>query len=106
MSHRRMTPALTEESQESKLISLAFRQAQEQLEAGTASSQIVTHFLKLGSSRNDLEMKKIDLETKLIDAKIAAEESGQQIPELYLEVVQALKRYTAPIPGESDEVIF
>ena len=106
MSQHRMTPALTEESQESKLVSLAFRQAQTQLEEGIASSQIVVHFLRLGSKRADLEMRKIELEGLLIEEKIAAEKSGQQIQELYLEVVKALKSYTYSPPGEPDDNIF
>ena len=101
-----MTPASNEEAEESKLVSLAFRQAERQLQDGTASSQVVTHFLKLGSRRAKVELTKLELEGRLIEEKIAAEKSGQHINELFTEVIEALKRYTYTPPGDPNADTF
>ena len=53
---RKMRPALTPEARENQLISLAVDLVEQRLIDGTASSQETTHFLKLGSMKNRLEM--------------------------------------------------
>ena len=105
MAEPTMTPPLNDESQETKLIALAFRQSQEQLEDGTASSQIVTHFLRLGSLKAKVELEKLELENRLLEEKILAERSGQQLNEMFAEVLAALKSYTYS-PGESDADVY
>jgi hypothetical protein len=105
MDEPTMTPPLNDESQETKLVALAFKQAQEQLEDGSASSQIVTHFLRLGSLRAKIELEKLDLENRLLEEKILAERSGQQLNEMFAEVLAALKSYTYS-PGESDANLY
>ena len=105
MDEPTMTPPLNDESQETKLIALAFRQSQEQLEDGTASSQIVTHFLRLGSLKAKVELQKLLLENQLLEEKILAERSGQQLNEMFAEVLAALKSYTYS-PGESDADVY
>lgn len=106
MKERSMTPALNDESQESKLISLAFKQAQRELEEQTASSQVVTHFLRLGSQRAKVELRKLELENKLLEEKILSERSGQELTNMLGEVLAALKSYSYSPPGDSDVDIF
>jgi len=96
-----MTPPLNDTSQENKLVALALKQAQGQLEAGTASSQIITHFLRLGSLRAQVEVEKLELENRLLEEKIQAEQAGQRITEMVGEVLEALKNYSYAPPGGS-----
>ena len=100
MTKQTMTPAITDEAMENKLVALALKQAQGQLEEGTASSQIMTHFLKLGSLRHQVELEKIRLDSKLVEEKILAERSGQQSNEMMVEVLEALKSYSYAPPEE------
>jgi len=98
-----ITPPSTDEAAEAKLIALAFAQAQKELENQTASSQVVSHFLKLGSQRAQVELAKLELENRLLEEKIAAERSGAQINEMFTEVMAALKSYTVSPPGVDDD---
>ena len=69
-STRKRQPALSPEAHESRMIELAMKRAEQQLEDGTASAQVIVHFLKLGTSREQIEQEKIDLEKKLLEAKV------------------------------------
>ena len=53
-SSKKIRPALTPEARELQMISLAVDLAERQLLEGTASSQVITHYLKLGSSERSL----------------------------------------------------
>jgi hypothetical protein len=99
MTKKNMTPPITDEGQETKLVALALNQAQKYLEEGTASSQIVTHFLRLGSLKAQVELEKLELENRLLEEKILAERSGQQLNEMFGEVLAALKSYSYT-PGD------
>lgn len=98
---RRMRPALTPEAREQQLVSLAVDLAEQQLMDGTASSQVITHFLKLGSSRADLERAKLEHETKLLEAKTEALQSQKNMEELYSQAIAALKSYGPS--GDTDD---
>lgn len=92
---RKMRPALTPEAREQQLVSLAVDLAEQQLIDGTASSQVITHFLKLGSSKADLERAKLEHETKLLEAKTEAIQSQKNMEELYSQAIAALKSYSS-----------
>lgn len=100
-SKGKMRPALTPESRENQLISLAVDLAEKRLREGTASSQEVTHFLKLGSTKAVLEREKLLEENKLLRAKTKALEASEQAAVKYEEVVKALLRYSGH--GDVDE---
>ena len=72
-------PALTPESRENQLIALAVNLAEQQLRDGTASSQVITHYLKLGSTKADLEREKLKRENELLRAKTENLESTKHI---------------------------
>ncbi len=91
---RRRRPALTPEGRESQLISLAADMAEEQLRAGTASAQVVTHFLKAGSIRDQLEKERLRNENLLISAKLEQMASGQRIEAMYEEALNAMRSYS------------
>ncbi|MBP5704234.1 MAG: hypothetical protein J6X12_05995 [Paludibacteraceae bacterium] len=98
-TQRKMRPALSPEARENQLIALAIDLAERQLAEGTASSQVITHYLKLGSTKEKLEREKLEEENKLLRAKTEALQSAQHIDEMYAKAVSAMKRYS----GQNDE---
>ena len=68
----RPLPALDPESRENQLISLAVNLAEEKLRDGTASNQLIVHYLKLGSTKERLEKEKLEKENELLKAKTEA----------------------------------
>lgn len=90
---RKIRPALSPEARESQLISLAVDLAEQQLLDGTASSQVITHFLKLGTSRAELEKEKLKKENAVLDAKAKAYQSGEEMKELYENAIKAMRDY-------------
>lgn len=98
---RNSRPALTPEARENQLISLAVNLAEKQLQEGTASSQVITHYLKLGSTRERLERERLEEENKLLKAKTEAIQSSKRVEELYINALNAMKNYSGQ--GESDE---
>ncbi len=93
-SSKRIRPALTPEARENQLISLAVDLAEKQLQEGTASAQVITHYLKLGSTREQLEKEKIKKENKLLEEKAKAYQSAEELKELYADALDAMKRYS------------
>ena len=95
-------PALTPESRELQLIALAVDLAEQQLRDGTASSQVISHFLKLGSSRAELEREKLARVNELLRAKADSLQADQRKEEMFREAIEAMRRYQG-VGGESDE---
>ena len=93
-SDKRIRPALTPEARENQLIALAVDLVQQRLIDGSASSQETTHFLKLGSMKNQLEMEKLREENKLLKAKTESIQSAKRVEELYAEAINAMRRYS------------
>ena len=100
-SSRKRRPALSPEARENQLISLAVDLAEKQLQEGTASSQVITHYLKLGSSKERLEKEKLEEENKLLRAKTENLQSQKRVEELYSEAIKAMRNYAGQ--GETDE---
>lgn len=100
-SSQRMRPALTPEARENQLISLAVDLAEQQLREGTASSQVITHYLKLGSTREKLERERLEEENKLLKAKTENLQSMRKVEELYAEALKAMRNYGGK--GEPDD---
>lgn len=90
----RPRPATTPEGRENQLVAQAIDLAERQIQAGTASSQVITHFLKLGSTREQLEQERLEHENELTRVKIEAIESQKRVEELYLEALQAMRSYS------------
>ena len=102
-SKKRMRPALTPEARENRLISLAMDNAEEQLLNRTASSQVVTHYLKLGTQKYQMEIEKLKKENELLRAKTEAIESAKHIEELYADAIKAMQRYSGHGDADADE---
>lgn len=96
-----MRPALTPEARENQLISLATDLAEKQLREGTASSQVITHYLKLGSTKERLEKEILEKQKDLIVAKTESYQSSKEIKELYKDALDAMRRYSGH--GDEDE---
>ena len=102
-SDKKIRPALTPEARENQLIALAVDLVQQRLLDGSASSQETTHFLKLGSMKNQLEMEKLREENKLLKAKTESIQSAKRVEELYAEAINAMRRYSGNSNTNADE---
>lgn len=91
-------PATTPEGRETEMVSLAHDLAEKQIRNGTASSQVITHFLKLGSSRERLEQQRLEHENELTRVKIEAVESQKRVEELYKNALNAMRSYSGQEP--------
>lgn len=90
----RPRPATTPDARETQMIELADQLAERQLREGTASAQVITHFLKLGSSRERMEQYKLELETELVKAKTDQIAGMQRQEEIYKKALTAMHAYS------------
>ena len=86
-------PALSSATRENQLIALAVDLAEQQLREGTASSQVISHFLKLGSSIANLEKERLKNEVTLMKAKTESIKAAKNIESLYKEAINAMRSY-------------
>ena len=100
-SSRRVRPAIGPEARENQLIARAYDLAEQRLIDGTATSQEVTHFLKLGARKARLELEILEEQKKLITAKTEALKSQKEVEKLYAEALKAMRNYNGQ--GEPDE---
>lgn len=98
---RRIRPALSPEARENQLVSLAVDLAEKQLLEGTASSQVIVHYLKQGTLKEKLERERLEEENKLLRAKTEAINSTKRSEELMKEAIAAFRSYSGH--GDSDE---
>lgn len=86
-------PAMDPEARENQLIALAVDLAEKQLREGTASAQVITHYLKLATTREKMEKDILEKQLALIEAKTENLKSAKRIEELYTEAMDAMKAY-------------
>lgn len=98
---QKMRSAIDPENRENQMIALAVNLAEQQLRDGTASSQVITHFLKLGTTKAELEKEKLRRENEVLSAKAKAYQSGEEMKELYENAIKAMRDYAGQ--GEPDE---
>lgn len=91
---RKRPPARTPEARENQMVALAVELAEKQLMNGTASSQVITHFLKIGSTKEKIEKEILLKQKDLISAKTEAIQSGKDVKELYKEALKAMQLYS------------
>lgn len=91
--------AFDPEVRQQQLVSKAYDLAEKQLEEGTASAGVITHFLKMGTKRDELELAKLQKESELVNAKAEQIHQQQTSQELTQMAIDAIKRYS----GSSDE---
>lgn len=93
---RRRPPATTPEERERQLTAQAYDYAERQFAKGEASSQIVTHFLKAGSSKEKLELEKLRGENALLKAKVEQLATMANQSELLEKAIAAMTSYRSP----------
>ncbi len=91
----RQRPAINPEARENQMIALAVDLAEKQLQSGKASSQVITHFLKLGSTKEKIEQEILREQKKLISAKTDAIQSAKKVEELYSNALNAMRSYSS-----------
>lgn len=101
---RKRVPAQTAEARENQMISLAVDLAEKQLLEGTASSQVITHFLKLGSSKERLEKKILEEQVDLLKAKTEALQSARRAEELFADAMKAFAIYRGDSSADDQNV--
>lgn len=99
----RTRPALTPEARENQLIALAMNVAEQQMLDGTASPQLIAHFLKAGSTKGRFEVEKLRRENELLEAKTESIKSAQRTEELYSEALAAMRSYGGSMFGQQDD---
>lgn len=102
-STRRMRPASTPEARQAQLISLAYDEAEKQLREGTASSQVISHFLKMGSTREQIELEKLKKENAVLEAKAEAYKSAENMESLYKQAINAMMSYSGQTSENDNE---
>lgn len=100
---KRFRPATTPEGRENQLISLAVDLVEKKLRDGTASSQEITHLLKLGSSRERLEQERLRGEVEINKAKKEMMESAKRVEELYGKALLAMRSYSGQDPMDEED---
>lgn len=94
---RKAAPAVDPEARENQLMSLAVDQAEEMLLEHRAPTQIVVHYLKLATTKNQLEKEKLRKENILLEAKANAIESAARSEELYSRAIEAMREYSGSV---------
>lgn len=95
--------AKTPEGREAQLVGMAEKEAARRIMNGTASSQLLTHFLKLGTEREKLERERIRQQNRLDEAKILQIESEEKAEKKYQEAVNAMKKYSGYYEEDIDD---
>lgn len=98
---RQLRPATTPEARENQMISYAVDLAERQLIEGTASSQVIVHYLRLGSTKEKIEKEILEKQKELISAKTEALQSAKRVEELYANALKAMRSYNGG--DDSDE---
>ena len=93
---RSISPALDPEAREKQMIAYAVDLAEEQLRNGTASSQIITHYLKLATENARLERENLRYDIEYKRAKTKLMESQQNMEKMYTEAIAAMRDYAMP----------
>ena len=89
----RRRPARTAEERQDQLINLAIDEAERQISKGIATSQIITHYLKLATEREKAEITRIQGEIALQKAKIEAMAGQARQEQMFKDAVAAFRGY-------------
>lgn len=92
--------ATTPEVREQELISLSMDLAEQQLRDGTASPSVITHFLRMGSTREELEQQLLEERRINLTAKTHMIESSENVEKLYQEAIAAMRIYNGTYENE------
>lgn len=90
-------------AREAQMISLATDLAYKQLKNGTASSQVITHYLKLGTQREKIEREMLEKQKELIEEKTNAIKAAKRNEELYEKAIRQMKRYSGIFEDDQND---
>jgi hypothetical protein len=76
--------------------------AEKQIDNGTASAQVISHFLKVGSSREHLEQQLLEETIALKAAQRENMASAARVEELYEAAIGAMRAYSGQPPIDPD----
>lgn len=93
-----MRPALNPEARDNQLIALSVDLAEKQLREGTASSQVIVHYLKLAANR-----EKTRLENELLKAKTQSLKSSEESKKIYEEALKVFAAYAGSGVNRQDD---
>lgn len=96
---RRRT-AKSPEARENQMIALAQELAEKQLREGTASAQVITHYLKLATTKEKLEQEMLKKEIELKSVKAEAIQSEKRVEELYANALAAMRKYSGAVDND------
>ena len=102
-TQKKMRPATTSEARENQMIALAVDLAEKQLIEGTASSQVITHYLKLATTKEKIEREILEKQKELIVAKTENLQSAKRIEELYSNALKAMQNYSGQTCSMEDD---
>jgi len=102
VSETNRSPARTPEERENELIEAAVDLAEIQLRSGEASAQVITHYLKLGSSREKLEQQRLKNEVALMETKREHMQSEMRTEALIQNALTAMRAYSGNLPDEEE----
>ena len=99
-------PALSPEARENQMIALAMDLVEERLMNGTASSQETTHFLKLATTKYQVELETMKEQSKLIKAKTEEIQGRKETKAMFEEAIRAMRTYSGQGGADDDTNIF
>lgn len=97
---KKLATARSPEARENQLINLAYEEAEERIRNGTATSQLLTFFLKLGTMREQMEMERLRSDLRVAEAKIRQMDSQNNLEEMFTKAINAMKRYGGEDEGD------
>lgn len=86
-------PVLSPEAYENRLINKAYKSVERRIDNGEATAQELVHFLRLGSTKEQLELEKLKKENELLKVKADAIQSQEEAKTMYAEAINAFRRY-------------
>lgn len=96
-------PAMDPDARENQLASLAIDLAEKKLRDGTASNQLIIHYLKAVSSKERIEKEKLEIEKELMAAKREAIKAAERQDLMYKEAIDAMRSYSGGGGPDDDD---
>lgn len=95
--------ALSAEQRENQIISLAMDEAERRIRDGTASSQLLSIFIKAGSIKEKKELELLEYQKELAKAKTENLQAAQNMNELLVAAMKAFTVYSGETDDDFDE---
>lgn len=95
-----LQPATTPEEREKQLINLAENESERLMREHRAPASLLIHYLKLGCTREQVELEKIRQETELTKAKVKTTETAEQLQSMTRSAMDAFRAYSGNMNGD------